>query len=234
MSKVILASTIVLAGCGIGLRDEGPRELRTMHKDVAKTKASEVQVELTMGAGEMELRGGSAKLMEGDFTFDVPSWQPEVRYEDSSFRGRLFVRQTEGGSGFHGNTKNEWKLRLADDVPMSLTVHLGAGESNLVIGTLTLRDVEVHIGAGRTEIDLRGEPKRSFAVQVRGGVGEAVIRVSHSAAVHAEASGGLGEIKVTGMDQDGKAWATPSYGKAKNSISLDVRGGIGSIRIDAE
>jgi hypothetical protein len=69
---------------------------------------------------------------------------------------------------------------------------------------------------------------------VRGGVGEAVVHVSRQAAVSAEASGGIGEISVDGMSKNGSVWTTESYGKAKNSIRLDVKGGIGAIRITAE
>lgn len=233
MRIALMLSGCLLAGCG-GLREAGTGPLETTHKEIDKSRAELVQAEITMGAGEMTLGPGAAKLLEADFTTNVEAWRPEVRYEDSSFRARLSVRQPKSPGGFHGDVKNEWNMKLAGDVPLSLEVTLGAGESKLALGSLTLRDAEVRMGAGRCELDLRGEPKRSYEVRVRGGVGEAIIRVSRNAAVQAEASGGIGEVKVTGMEQDGRVWTTPTYGKTKSSIRLDVKGGIGSIRIEAE
>ena len=231
---LVAAALILLAGCGTRW-EESSLKRETNHQSLDKPKADLVQVELAMAAGKMILHGGAAagKLMEADFITDFPAWKPELRYDASSFRGKLRLRQPGSGASLNGHT-NEWSMKFAEDIPLSLDISVGAGESELELGALTLRDVEVKIGAGRCEVDLRGMPKRSYEVRLSGGVGEAVVHVSRQAAVSAEASGGIGDVSVDGMSKNGKSYSTESYGKAKNSIRLDVKGGIGAIHISAE
>ena len=84
------------------------------------------------------------------------------------------------------------------------------------------------------DLDLRSEHARDFDVRVEGGVGEATVRVPSGLGVIAEARGGIGEINVRGMRKDGGRWVTEAYGKAKTTIRLNVKGGIGQINIIAD
>ena len=66
--------------------------------------AHSVQVNLNMKAGELKVGGGATKLMDADFTYNVPEWKPEVHYEVSAGVGNLEVEQPGSGSS-SGNTK---------------------------------------------------------------------------------------------------------------------------------
>ena len=228
-----LAAIVSLIGCSPGDWAR-PGETRTEPLSIDKGKTEMAKIDVTMGAGQLQLRGGAAKLAEGTFTYNVDAWKPEVRFDNTGFRGHLTIKQGGPGSNAGGNVKNEWDIRIADDVETDLTVNLGAGESELNLGSVKLRSAEVHIGAGRCTLDLRGTPQRSSEIHIRGGVGEAKVWVPQDVGVIAEAQGGLGEIDVRGLHKDGNSWTNDLYGKAKNTIRLDVRGGIGSIQIRAE
>jgi hypothetical protein len=196
-------------------------------------KAEMVKAEFNMGAGRLKLGGGAREFFEGEFAYNVASWKPEVRFDGGGFRGRLTVQQGAGGSAL-GRTKNEWVMRLANDIPLDVIIRCGAGESDVDLHDLTLRSAEVHLGAGQVDMDLRIKPVKDVDVRIEGGVGEAKVRVSRDTAVVAEASGGLGEIEVFGMKKDGSRWVTDGYGKGTATVRLTVKGGIGSIRIVAE
>jgi hypothetical protein len=214
---------------GIG---ETIRESRTV--DLSKAQGSErVRVELELSAGELRVEGGAKELMEADFIYNVAAWKPEIQFEKNGFRGTLRVHQG-GNTTMIGQTKNEWRLRLNDTIPMDFSLHCGAGENRLYLGQLDLRGVEVHIGAGRVELDLRGAPpQHDYSVEVHGGVGEAVVRLPPEAGVEARASGGIGEIEVQGLEKHGDYWRNAAAGKGRATIRVEVHGGIGSISIDA-
>src|ERR1700681_2178000 len=108
MKSVLLATAaICLAGCNINFEHAGELQHQTQHIELGK--AEMVRVELKMGAGELRVEGGSPKLMDADFTFDVASSQPVVHYDSSSFRGTLTVEQPGGSTrGSHG--KYKWEL----------------------------------------------------------------------------------------------------------------------------
>jgi hypothetical protein len=229
-----------LGGCNVTVNDRaisGTGE--TIHEsntvELSKAKGVErVRVDLELHAGELHVDSGAKELMEGDFTYNVASWKPEVRFDRSGFRSTLSIKQG-GKTATMGSTKNEWRLRLNDEIPTDFSLRCGAGENRLNLGGLDLRDVEVHIGAGRVEIDLRGrQPKHDYSVSVHGGVGEAIVHLPADTGVVATAHGGLGEIEVNGLEKQGGEWRSGASGKGKSTIHLDVHGGIGKITIDAQ
>lgn len=227
-----LLGMAALASCTVNV--DGDLSQKTETVAIERAKAETVDVAVTMAAGEMELSGGAAKLMEGVFTYTASgNMMPDVQYEESSFRGRLTV-QNKTKTTIGNNHVNRWQIKLADDVRMDLNVSLGAGQSKLNLGSLTIRSAKVHLGAGEVELDLRGPKKSSCDVEIRGGVGEATVWVPNDVGVVAEAKGGLGEISVRGLTRDGDRWKNDAYGKSPVTLRLDVQGGIGQINIRAE
>jgi hypothetical protein len=225
-------AALSLAGCVGEFDQTGQTQTDNVHLD--KSGAEMVKLDLAMGAGELKMRGGAAKLIDGTFVYNIAAWKPDVHYDGAGFRGHIIIKQRSSAGNMGGNVKNEWNLQLADDVEWDMDVSLGAGESTLNLGSVKLRSAEVKIGAGRCELDLRGTPQRSSDIRIRGGVGEAMVWLPKDVGIIAEAEGGLGELKVDGLHKDGRSWVNDLYGKAKNTIRLDVRGGIGSIHIVAD
>jgi len=235
----LAVGAILAGGCVAHTGSDGmsdSRETLRSTQIVARekvAKAEMVQADFSMGAGKLKLSGGAKEFFEGEFAYNVPEWKPEVRFEGSGFRGRLTVQQGRGETQI-GKMKNEWEMKLANDIPLDLNIRCGAGENEVDLHELTLRSAEVHLGAGQVDMDLRIQPKKDVDVRIEGGVGEAKVRVPRDVAVVAEASGGIGEIDVQGMRKDGNRWISDAYGKGGPTIRLTVKGGIGSIRIVAE
>jgi hypothetical protein len=178
------------------------------------------------------MSGGASKLMEGDFT-TIPRWQPDVRYEETGFRGRLNVRVPIVAK-VGGHPENRWDVRLNNDTPIDLQVHIGAGEGRLDLSTLALRGLDIEMGAGRIDLNLNGDYRKNFEVRVRGGVGEVTIELPRKVGVVAEAKGGIGNISVRGLKREGNRWVNDAYERSRVTVAVDVRGGIGQINLIAE
>lgn len=234
----VLAMALWMTGCSIrvdgdGGRLERPGELVETLESVELPQAELVQVDLTMGAGKLVVEGGAKKLMEGEFRYNLASWKPEIRYEETGVRGLLSVKQGSGTA--MGEARNEWHIRLADATPIDLVVNCGAGEGELDLRGLNLRSVEVRMGAGRLEVDLRSEYVKDLEASVEGGVGEATIYVPKGRPVEARARGGIGKIKVQGLKQEKDGlWVSEGEDRDKPVIRVQVKGGIGGINIYAE
>jgi hypothetical protein len=233
----VLGLALWLTGCSIkvggdGGRLERPGEVVETVESVELPKAELVQVDLTMGAGKLVVEGGAKKLMEGEFRYNVASWKPEIRFEETGVRGSLSVKQGAGTA--MGEARNEWHIRLADATPIDLAVNCGAGEGELDLRGLNLRSVQVRMGAGRLDLDLRSEYAKDLEASVEGGVGEATIYLPKGRPVEARAEGGIGKIKVQGLNKEGDLWVSGNEGRDKPVIRLQVKGGIGGINIYAE
>jgi len=225
----LVASVLWLTGCGAV--HTGPTQHESAHFDLDKSELT--RVELTMGAGELNVDGGSARLADAEFTYNVPDWKPRVDYHSTGVRGDLVIEQPRGVGGF-GDTEYRWDVKLNDNVQMDVVAKLGAGEARMKLGSMNLRNVELNIGAGEVKMDLRGNPKRSYDVRIEGGVGEATIYVPRSVGVEATARGGIGEIQVSGLEKRNDRWINTSQENSSVKIHLDVRGGVGQINIIAE
>ena len=228
---VILPALFLLSGCMMDGGRVATGELRTDSKQVALGAAKSVRVNVDMKAGELKIGAGASQLLDANFTYNVPAWKPEVRYDVHGGVGALEIDQPQSGhSG--GNSRNEWDVRLGGNAPMNLTVNLGAGRATLVLGGLALDDIELNMGAGETIVDLTGTWKKDLVGRIHGGVGKATVRLPSDVGIHVIAHGGLGAINAGSLHKQGDAYVNDAYGKSPVKLSIEVEGGIGEIDLE--
>lgn len=226
----ILPLAALCGGCVVQHAGPTQHDFQAIDRDNAEM----VNVRLKMGAGKLRIDTGTDKLVAADFTYNVPSWKPEVRYTKNADRGTLTIDQPPTEGIHMAGTEYEWDLRMNREVALDLDLKFGAGEAHLDVGGLTLRSVSVDMGVGQLDLDLRGNPKKSYDVQVHGGVGEAVVHLPSDVGVEAEAQGGLGSIEASGFRREGNRYYNSAWEDAKVRIHLDIHGGVGSIRLLSE
>jgi hypothetical protein len=198
---------------------------------VALGAAQSVRVNLNMKAGELKVEGGATQLLDANFTYNVPEWKPEVKYNVSGSVGNLEVAQPGSGSST-SNTRNEWDVRLSNKPPMEMTVNMGAGRATLTLSGLALSRLELNMGAGETTVDLTGDWKKDLSAQIHGGVGRATIRLPRDVGVHVVAQGGLGAINASAFHKQGDAYVNDPYGKSPVTLQIEVEGGVGEINLE--
>ncbi len=194
-AHLLIAAVAVLfvGACGTQRVGELQRDSRSIQPDNAQS----VRANLRMGAGELRVTGGADALLEADFSYNVADWKPEVNYDVSGEAGELSVEQGSGeGIPAGGDVRNEWDLRLNDEVPTDLLVEMGAGESELDLDSLTLTGLSLRMGAGQTTVDLTGDYGEDFNASMEGGVGEATVLLPSDVGVRVRAEGGLGKINA--------------------------------------
>src|SRR5918998_2889527 len=226
---VLMAGTALFAGA-CGVKQVGDLQRPSQSVDVEEARS--VRADLRMGAGELNLSGGAGTLMEADFAYNVADWKPEVDYEVSGDTGELSVKRDIIAGVPIGEARNEWDIRLNDEVPTDLNVQMGAGDSNLDLDSLTPTGLTLHMGSGKTTVDLTGGYAQDFDASIEGGVGEATVLVPSEVGVRVHAEGGLGKINAEGFQREGEAYVNEAYGDSDVSLNVDVRGGVGSINLE--
>jgi hypothetical protein len=226
----LLLGSLFLCGCVVEATGPTQHDFRTFEMD----KSEWLTVNLEMGAGNLRVDSGSQTLARADVSYTRPSWKPYVRYASTAGHGSLTIQQPGGSHSHFGHTRYQWDLRLNREVPVDMRVHFGAGDAHLNLASLSLRGVDVEMGVGKLDLDLRGNPQRNYDVRIRGGVGEATVRGPSNVGVYGEAQGGIGEIRTAGMHRDGTRFFNSAYEHSKVTIHLDIRGGIGAIRLISE
>jgi hypothetical protein len=232
LSIVMMAATAVLAeACGTQ-PGETPQvgKMQRESKAVDPNNAQSVRAKLKMGAGKLNLTGGADRLMEGEFSYNVSDWKPKVSYDVSDKKGELVVKQgIAEGAGLSGDARNEWDIRLNDEVPTDLVVQMGAGESDLDLDSLTLRGLNLQMGAGKTTVDLTGDYAKGFDASIRGGVGEATVLLPSAVGVKAKAEGGIGKIDAKGLRRGAtRTSTTPTANRMSTSTWTSKAGSVRS------
>jgi hypothetical protein len=230
-----LAATVALAlaSAACTVSSDNPATAERESRTVELKGARSVQVNVEMGAGELKMRGGAAPLMDADFRYSRAEWKPELKYDVSGGRGTLIVRQN-GNHTIGSNNKNEWELRLNEDVPMDLSVNLGAGQGILDLGNVSLHSLNVEMGVGELKLNLTGHPRNNVDVRVNGGVGEATVRLPRRARLEVEAHGGIGEITTSGLTKRDGLWVNEPSGDTVATMHVSVNGGIGGMHLICE
>lgn len=245
-----LVLLLLVTGCRQAVGD-----LQTESHTVEAAGAESAVVEINMGAGELEVNGGAAELFAGDFTYNIDSWKPTVDYGVNDGSGRLTVSQqgTLDGLPFGNNIRNEWNLRLNDEMPLEIVVRFGAGEGRLnlaslnltslnieggagtadiVLGGSPLESLNISSGVGETTLDLTGEWENDLNATITGGVGELTLRLPTDVGVRIETQTGLGDVVADGFSQNGDVYTNNVYGESAVTLNISVTGGVGEITLE--
>ena len=192
-----------------------------------------MRVEIVMGAGDLEVSGGAEELLEADFTYNVARLEPEVKYTN----GTLVVRQpgSEGLPALPGITdfRNEWDLRLNNEVPMDLSVDVGAGTSDLRLAGLSLTGLDVSLGASEGTVDLSGDWAHDLDATIDAGAADITVRLPRDVGVRVKVESGPHTIETTGLTKDGDVYTNDAYGVSEVTLQINL-GRIGLINLEVE
>jgi hypothetical protein len=225
---IVLVAALLLVGCS-----SRPRvgALQTESQSVELGDAKSVDVKINFGAGKLQLSGGAEKLLQADFTYNVAKLKPEVTYKN----GTLVVREPETGGlpDLRGITdfRNEWGLRLNDQVPMDLSVEMGAGNSDLQLSGLSLTGLDVSLGAGIYTVDLSGDWARDLDITIDAGAANVSVRLPNEVGARVNVESGPHTIETSGLTKEGDFYTNAAYGVSDVTLRVDVQAGIGQINL---
>jgi outer membrane murein-binding lipoprotein Lpp len=229
LGALVLFAALLLAGCGSRAR-VGALQIESQSVELGDAKS--VRVEINMGAGNLEVTGGAAKLLEADFTYNVDELKPEVKYTD----GTLVLRQPDNEAlpDLRGITdfRNEWALHLNDQVPMDLRVAMGAGASELQLAGLALTGLDITLGAGGSTIDLSGDWAHDLDVIVDAGAGDITVRLPKDVGARVKVDAGVGTVEAPSLEQDGNSYTNATYGESDTTLHVDIDAGVGQINLE--
>lgn len=225
----LLVSSLFLIGCGME-GDPGP----TVSKEQKiEGKPEKARVEISMGAGELTIAGGAAKLMEGVFRHSEKLEAPEVTYDGTAASGRLVIKG-KNKSISTGKIVNEWNLHLANGPTYDFSIEIGAGKGDVDLSSFDLRGLKLQVGAGELDVNLQGKYTKDVEVAIQGGVGEVHVKLPRRFGVEASMQGGIGSFKAPGLTKKGDFYYNEAYQDNKPAIRIKAQAGIGEIRLSMD
>jgi hypothetical protein len=224
----LLVGAMLLASCNPAL---SVGALRTESKSVKLGDAKSVRIDINFGAGVLEVTGGAGDLLDADFTYNVAKLKPQVEYADGSLT--ITQPETTGMPALLGvtNFRNEWGLRLGNEVPMDLSVNMGGGTSNLKLSGLSLSGLDITLGAAQGTIDLSGAWTHNLDVMIDAGASNITVLLPKDVGVHVVVDRGPTMIDAQGLVQDGDVYTNAAYDVSGVTMHIDLITGIGIVSL---
>jgi hypothetical protein len=125
-----------------------------------------------------------------------------------------------------------WDVRLNDGVPMTLDMETGAGESRVDLSALKAQGIRLKTGASSTEMTLPARAGKT-RVKVTSGAASVVLRVPDGVAARIAVESGLAGITIdqSRFPRSGNGYESADYGRAENSVDIQVETGVGAVEI---
>jgi hypothetical protein len=219
ISVVALALVLVFAGPKMGFAPASSATTDVVSEPLGSAETARIEFDLGIGETTITALEDSTNLLEaeithlGDLEFTVSGELEKVvrlREEEHHLHFDLF--------DFFEDQNLLWDIGLSPEIPLSIRIDGGVGESDLDLSQLDITkldldsgvgdmtiilpatgsnyDVNVDLGVGR--IELRLEDDIDVTLDIDGGVGDTIIVVPENVGVRLVGEIGVGDINVPG------------------------------------
>jgi hypothetical protein len=107
------------------------------------------ELEIGMGAGRLNIIGGSDEWITGTIKYNVPIWNPNISKTSNGLR---IIQETKNQVGIpKNNVINDWNIILGDH-PTDLEINAGAYQGNLDLSGIPLTKLRISDGASQSNI----------------------------------------------------------------------------------
>jgi hypothetical protein len=215
---LFFALTALLVATSACATVASPGALQTKSETVELGSAESVQVKIDAGVGELYVEGGASELLNADFRYNIEELEPDVTYDVNDETGDLRVFHKDNINVIPtGEVESEWRLQLAEDVPLELDMNLGLGDSDLDLSNLTVTCLEVSAGAGRLDLNVGNQTLDRLKVEA--GLGDVEVDVAGGTIGRFDYQSGAGTTKI---DLRG-AW--------DDDLVATIEGGLGELTV---
>lgn len=212
----------VLSLCSLAMAEEWEGRKLTDEKSFPVRTSEPLYVEVEVTAGEVVIeKGTGADSVTAILDYTEGEFKPKVEFNEK--KNRVLVKLTK--RNWHRvNDKDEknWALvtvRLPSNADIFLDYRLKAGETDLHLGGLRLKEVNISVWAGQLDVDFETPNLIPMDyMEINAKVGEANLNnLGNARYKEAVINGGIGEIRADfsgEVEPDSKAWVDLDIGEA--------------------
>jgi hypothetical protein len=177
--------------------------------------------------------GGASELVEAHST------SPDLRLRTrGTTRADIRIDQTSSGF-FQPTGAGDVDIRVASDIPTSLTINVGAGEFDVDLSDVRVTDATVNVGASSMRFVVP-KPSGDVAIRMNGGASTITLVVPDGVEARILTTGGLLSLRsdnsrigsgggTGGCVACGSLVETRGYGVARDRVTVTISAGASSI-----
>jgi hypothetical protein len=204
------------------------RTLENKHREFSRTKEKELRVILDVSFGSISIkRGEHDKIASVDYSEEEDAKQKlYISYDISNETGTLYIKLKEsthfwGDDDDRNGHNRHLDIKLGSTVPISFELELGAGNGDIDLTDLQVKDVKISTGASSVTMKCsKPNPISADDISIESGVSKfTATNLSNLNFRNLKFSGGVGSYK---LDFDGKL---------RQSAEVQIEVGLGSINV---
>jgi hypothetical protein len=204
------------------------RSLENKHREFSLTKEKELRVILDVSFGSISIkRGEQNRIASVDYNEEEDAKQKlYISYDVSNETGTLYIKLKEStrfwGDDDDRNGRNRrLDIKLGRTIPISFELELGAGNGDIDLTDLQVKDVKISTGASSVMMKCsKPNPIIADDITIESGVSKfTATDLSNLSFRNLKFSGGVGSYK---LDFDGKLC---------QSAEVQIEVGLGSINV---
>lgn len=218
---IILAVAITLMACSLTINVPSVETgvTQTFEIDEPLESGSDTaSVNIEMGAGTLDLSGGTEKLIQGEVIYNVKSWKPTLTRAGNSITIKQENTTTVGIPD--GTIKNKWTVQLGS-IPMDLSLSTGAYEGNLNLSGLSITSLSIRDGASKSTIQFdTPNPVEMSILSYKTGASQVSLK-------------GLGNANVDQVSFDGGvgSYELDFTGDLTKDVNVTIKSGMSDIKL---
>lgn len=229
MRKLLMLVMLVCLGA-VTARPSDAQDWRTMTSSRRLLDRAPHEVDIEYGAGTLKVLPADAQyLYRMEVRYTDEGSRPVVEYDQDDNRLRLGTEADEfNRESMHGADDASATIALSRQVPLDLELKFGAGQAEIELGGMTLREVSIATGASNTKISF-SEMNRVAAEEVHIEAGAAelhVIGLGNARARRIEFKGGVGSTVLDFSGADGNMEAEIEMGVGALTLRLPRSHGV--------
>lgn len=201
MTLSVRAGLAGLVGALVMSQGVAAQNLRTITASRDRGSERALNVSVTFAAGRFALHPVDGRALYREvFTYDEDKFDPEGGYDGASHALTIGLSQHHGvnASYRNGRVPQALDLGLSAYVPLSLYLKLGAAQTDLELGGMTLSSATIETGASESSIHF-GAPNRMHCdhlVMHAGAAQFAAQGLGNARCSHYELKGGVGDLTL--------------------------------------
>jgi len=190
--------------------------------------AKQTSLRVSAGATRLILSGGASGALEATST------ARDLRLSDRTLRsgsGELRLDQCFGERAFGRDGPNELRVKIANDIPLSLDLSMGAATMDVDLRDVAVTDIRVSTGAATLNL-LLPKPSGDLRVTVSSGASTINVQLPPGVESRVTLSGGLSTLNGGGGFFAGRnATESPGYATAKDRVTVTVNAGMSTVNV---
>ena len=195
----------------------------TSQESVLRVGASSLSLTLGYGAGDLTVKAGPTAAVMPELVM-VKSTHEDIDLQwNVGSSGSAIVNAKGVGPDFViGGATRAWDVTVPSDMPVALTLNLGAGDFDIDLSSVLLTEATVNNGASNLEIALP-RANGNVPVTISTGASSVDLRVPAGVEYRVRVTGGLNTI--SGPQE------SSGYSTAVNRLTIAISSGVSSITI---